>query len=165
MAIGHTLTRAVGTLTLTDNFDDTETCTIGGKVYTFNATVGTADGSVDLGTDAEGSLQNLAAAINLDISLGETGTTGDYGTSMVINPYVQATTLTATTLLVSAKTTGVAGNLIDTTETHGEGSWGAATLASGAGDLDQWATSLLALNQINGEVVAEIRAELTLAAD
>ena len=166
MAIAHTLTRAVGTFTVTDNFDDTETCVIGGKTYTVNATVGTADGSVHLGADAEATLKNLAAAINLDITLGETGTAGtDYGTSMVINPYAKATTLTATTLKVESKTTGAVGNLIATTDTHGEGAWGAAVLAGGVGDLDAWATSLLALNQINSEVIQEIRAELTIAAD
>ena len=166
MAIDYTLTRAVGTLTLTDNFDDTETCTIGGKAYTFNATVGTDDGSVDLGTDAEGSLQNLKAAINLNPTGGETGVAdADYASGMTINAYVTATDISATTLKVEAKTTGACGNLIDTTETHGEGSWGAAVLESGAGDISGWATSLLALNQINSEVVAEIRAELTVASD
>ena len=117
MAINYTLSYATQVLTVTDNFDDTETCTIGGKAYTVNATVGTADGSVHLGDDAEGTLKNLAAAINLDI------------------------------------TPGAAGNLIATTETHGEGSWAAAVLAGGAGDMDGWATVLRDEHQHNSEVI------------
>jgi len=166
MAIDYTLTRAVGTFTVTDNFDDTETCIIGGKTYTINGTVGTADGSVHLGSDAEGTLANLAAAIDLDATGGETGVEdADYASGMTINLYVRVVSVSATVLVVTAKTPGVAGNLIDTTDTHGEGAWGAALLEDGAGDLDGWATSLLALNQVNAEIAAEIRTELTLAAD
>jgi hypothetical protein len=153
MAINYTLSYATQVLTVTDNFDNTETCTIGGKAYTVNATVGTSDGSVHLGDDAEGTLKNLAAAINLDITIGETATTGDYGTSMAINPYVRCTGITATTLTVTALSPGAAGNLIATTETHGEGAWGAAVLAGGAGDIDGWATVLRDEHQHNSEVI------------
>ena len=166
MAINYTLTRSVGTFTVTDKFDDTETITIGGKVYTINATVGSTDGSVDLGSDAEATLKNLSAAIDLDPTGGSTGVAdADYASGMTINEHVQVVSVSATILVVTAKTTGVVGNLILTVETHGEGSWAAVSLTGGAGDLDGWAESLLDLNQLNSEVIQEIRAELTLAVD
>ncbi len=163
MAINYTLSPAVGVFTVTDNFDDTETLVIGGKTYTINATVGASDGSVHLGADAEGTLQNIFAAINLDPTGGETGVEdADYASGMTIHPDVEATAVTATVLTVTCKTPGTAGNFINSTDTHGEGSWGAATLASGAGHVDGWSESLVLLNQINSEVIREIRDALTV---
>lgn len=165
MAVNHTLVHATGVFTVTDNFDDTETITIAGKVYTINATVGTSDGSVDLGTDAEGTLANLAAAIDLNPTGGETGVAdADYASGMTINPDVIVVSVTATVLTVRSKAPGTVGNSLVSTDTHGEGSWGASTLANGAGDLESWLTSLFALNQINSEVSSELR-KLTPEAD
>lgn len=71
-------------------------------------------------------LESLAAAVNdwqrdlYGIALG----TDDC-------PLVAAT-YTATTLVLTARTAGAAGNAITTTETLTNGAWGAATLASGA---------------------------------
>ena len=166
MAINYTLTAAVGVFTVTDNFDDTETLVVGGKTYTINATVGTSDGSVDLGTDAEATLKNLFAAINLDPTGGSTGVAdADYASGMTINAEVKATAVTATVLTVAAKTPGSVGNLIASTETHGEGSWGAAVLEGGAGHATGWAESLIDLNQINAQVITEIRDGLTVGLD
>lgn len=166
MAIDFTLSPAVGVFTVTDNFDDTETITVGGKAYTINATVGSTDGSVHLGADAEGTLKNIFAAINLDATGGETGVAdADFASGMTINAEVKATAVTATVLTVTAKTPGSVGNLIASTETHGEGSWGGAVLAGGAGDVTGWANSLIDLNQINSQVVTEIRDALTVDVD
>ena len=159
MALNYTLTAATAVLTLTDNFDDTETCVVGGKTYTVNATVGATDGSVDLGTNAEGTLKNLAAAINLTPLLGETGVAdADYASGMTINAevYSDPLLLTATVLVVRARTPGTVGNLIVATETHGEGSWDNAVLSGGAGNIEGWVDSLLDLNQINAEVIQEL---------
>lgn len=166
MAINFTIANARAVFTVTDNWDDTETLVIGGKTYTFRATVGTLDGSVHIAADEDGDLLNLAAAVNLDPTAGELGTTGDYGTSMVINPEVIALVPTATVITFVAKTPGTVGNLIATTDTHGEGTWagGAVVMENGAGDLEGWLTSLFALNQINSEVVSELR-KLTPEAD
>ena len=158
MANSHTFTAATQVLTVTDNFDDTETITIGLKVYTVNATVGTSDGSVDLGTDAEGTLENLYAAINLNATGGETGVAdADYASGMTVHPDVVCTGITATTLTITAKMPGTVGNAIITTETHGEGSWDAAVMAGGVGDLTTWALSELDLNQINSDVITDLR--------
>jgi hypothetical protein len=122
MAIAYTLTAASGVFTVTDNFDDTETCVVGGKTYTINATVGATDGSVHLGADAEGTLANLAAAINLTPLAGETGVAdADYASGMTKNAEVEAISVTATVLTVRALTPGSVGNLIASTDTHGEG--------------------------------------------
>ena len=113
MALDYTLTRAVGVFTVTDNFDDTETLVVGGKTYTVNATVGTTNGSVHLGADAEGTLQNLMAAINLDPTGGETGVAdADYASGMTINAEVYAVSASATVLTVWAYTPGSVGNLL-----------------------------------------------------
>ena len=156
MANAHTYTAATAVLTLTDNFDDTETCTIASKVYTIRATP-VADGDVDLGTDAEGTLKNLLAAINLDPTAGETGTAGDYDTAMTENPEVVCSGSTATTLTVVSKAPGTVGNFIDCTETHGEGSWDNAVLSGGVGDLESWVKSELLLNQLTSEVISDLR--------
>ena len=154
MAFIYTLTAAEGVFTVTDNFDDTETITVGGKVYTINATVGTTDGSVDLGTDAEGTLKNLFAAINLDPTGGETGVAdADFASGMTVNPDVFAISVTATVLTVRSIAPGTVGNFIPSTDTHGEGSWGAAVLENGVGDLAGWVNSLIDNSQINAEVL------------
>lgn len=165
MAVNSTIAHATSVFTVTDNFDDTETCVIGGKTYTVNATVGTSDGSVDLGTDAEGTLQNLAAAINLDPTGGETGVAdADYASGMTIHPDVICTGSTATTLTIKAKTPGTVGNFINTSDTHGEGSWTSTVMANGAGNMEDWLTSLFSLSQINSEVLADLKT-LTPEAD
>lgn len=61
---------ALGTLTAAANVADTETVTIGGKVYTFQATLTNVDGNVKVGADAATSLANLHAAINLGSGAG-----------------------------------------------------------------------------------------------
>jgi hypothetical protein len=165
MAKSYTLTAATGVFTVSDNFDDTETCVVGGKTYTINATVGATDGSVHLGDDAEGTLANLAAAINLTPLAGETGVAdADYASGMTINAEVFCTAVDATTLTVRAYTPGAVGNLIASTDTHGEGSWGAAVLEGGAGHVSGWITNLIALNQIPSEMLTELLAK-TAAAD
>lgn len=157
MASGYTLTAALGVFTVTGQPTDTNTIVVGGKTYTWNAVVGTANGSVHLGATAADSIANLHAAINLDITKGETGTAAvDYGSSMTINTEVFVISSTATVLTVQAYTPGTVGNLIASTETHANGSWGAATLASGAGHVSGWMTDMLDVNQVNSEIAAEM---------
>lgn len=163
MANDHTLTAATQVLTLTMDFDTTETFTIGTKVYTINATVGTTDGSIDLGSDAEATLQNCYAAINLNPTGGSTGVAdADYASGMTVHPDVICTGITATTLTIQAKTPGTVGNAIITTETHGEGSWGAALMTGGVGNITDWLESELDLNQINAEVISDMRTSQTV---
>ena len=144
---------AVGTLTSTGNPANTETVVIGGKTYTFQTTLTNVDGNVHIGASASATLDNLKAAINL--SGGVAGT--DYATAMTANPYVKATTKTATTLKVVAKVPGRVGNFIPTTETSTVLSWGGATLASGTGDMDTAISEILAGAQLNAEVVQTLK--------
>jgi hypothetical protein len=88
-----------------------DTVTVGGKVYTYKASVTTVDGEVDLGANAAEALANLKAAINLGAGAGSL-----YGSGTVVNPDVVADTLTATTLVVRAKVPGTVGNFIAATE-------------------------------------------------
>lgn len=121
---------ATGTLTAVDVFIDTETVVVGGKTYTTQTTLTNVDGNVLVGASAAATLQNLFDAINL------TGTPGtQYAAAMTLNAHVVATAVTATTLVVKSKVSGSIGNLIASTETQTNASWGGAVLASGSGSL------------------------------
>ena len=74
---------------------NTETITIDGKVYTYQDILTNVDGNVQIGTDAEESLDNLVAAITLT---GVVGT--DYATLMTIHPTVTAVKRSAVLLAV-----------------------------------------------------------------
>lgn len=85
------LTRATaGLFMLLGNVVENDTVTIGSTVYTFKATPSSAY-DVDIGTDGDASMQNLASAINVDL-LGEigTGAGADYGTGTAAHPDVYA---------------------------------------------------------------------------
>jgi hypothetical protein len=132
---------------------------VGGKTYTTQTTLTNVDGNVLIGANAAATLQNLYDAINL------TGTAGtQYAAAMTINTRVKATAVTATTLVVSALTPGEVGNLIASTETQTNASWGAATLASGSGNVNDFIVSVMALTQCNSEMAAELK-KLTIAND
>lgn len=121
-------TRAYETLTI-GTPADTETVTIGTTVYLFKATLtGATPYEVKVGGDAEGSLDNLIAAIN---------GTGDgepqYDGTTPAHEDVVAVKLTAATVRVETKTGGTGGNAIATTTTAAAASWGNATLTGGSG--------------------------------
>lgn len=118
--------QAQGTLTMTDVITNGETVTIGTKVYTFQDTLTNVDGNVHIGADVEETLDNLRNAINLGPGAGT-----DYAAAMTLHPTVSGTSSDATTLVVTAKTPGTAGNSIATTETLADGSWGAVVLEGG----------------------------------
>lgn len=121
---------ATGTLTSdTTNVSDTDTVTIGGKVYTFQTSLTNVDGHVKIGATAALSLTNLFNAINA--TGGVPGT--DYAAATTANPRVKATTNTATTVVVTALASGAVGNSVDTTEASTHLSWGGATLSGGSG--------------------------------
>lgn len=109
------------------NSIDAETVTIGSKVYTFEDLLSDVDGNVHIGADAQETLGNLIAGINLDAGAGT-----KYATSMTGHPDVTAVAGSAVnTMVITADVAGIEGNTIDTTETLTEGSWGAATLTDG----------------------------------
>lgn len=120
---------ASGVLTLSGNAVAAETVTIGTTVYTWRATVGTTANEVLVGANAAASAANLIAAIN-----GGAGAGTLYGSATAIHPDVAARSNGSGIVGLVAKTAGLAGNAIASTETMTNGAFGAATLAGG---LDQ----------------------------
>ena len=116
--------KATGTLTFTGTPNDTETVTIGAKVYQFQTTLTDVDGNVDI-NGLDGSLDQLAAGIDLDAGAGTL-----YAASMTAHPDVDATALTDT-MTVTAEDYGTGGNAITTSTTVTGGSFGAGTLGGG----------------------------------
>lgn len=143
---------AVSTLTSTGTFGNTQTVVCGGKTYTFQTTLTNVDGNVAIGADAEESLANLKAAINLGSGAGTA-----YAAAMTENALVKATDLTATTLKIVAKVPGVIGNHIPTTETQTNASWTSTVMAGGTGHMNVAIAELLAGAQLNAEVAQILR--------
>lgn len=143
---------AVQTLTSSGVFTDTQTVVVGGKTYTTQTTLTNVDGNVHIGASAAVTLQNLMDAINLT---GVPGT--QYAAAMTRNAQVRATAVTATTLVVQSKVSGTVGNLIPSTETQTNASWGAATLAGGTGDSGQAVQDILNTEQPNASVSQLLR--------
>lgn len=125
---GGSTTQASGTLTLTTNPLDTETVTIDGKTYTFQTTLTDVDGNVKIGASSTISAINLNAAIM--VTSGGEGVA--YAASTTVHPTVTSTQST-NTITVTAFTGPTRGNVIATTETLSDGSWGGATLSGGTG--------------------------------
>lgn len=148
-----TAAAAVGTLTLSDNAAGDETVTIGTRVYTFKASL-TAANQVKIGATASDSIDNLIAAIN-----GAAGAGTLYGTGTVAHALVTAAAGAGDTMVVTAKTKGTAGNSIASTETMGNGSWGASALASGVDPTaGEFTTAFAAAVNAAGIGVAAVRA-------
>jgi len=121
---------ATGTLTVAGGGNkilDGDTITIGTKTYTFKAALTPTEGQVLIGATDTSALLNLKNAIN------HTGTPDTDYKCAAVHPTVAGTSSNATTLVVTAKTKGVAGNAIATTDTEAgtDKAWGAATLAGG----------------------------------
>jgi hypothetical protein len=114
-----------GTLTFSAAPTDTETITIGSKVYTFQAILTNVDGNVFIGASASDCLDNLIAAINLDPA----GAGSLYAAAMTANAApTSAVAGDGDTLTLYAK------SAIATTDGMGaDGAWGAATTVAGTG--------------------------------
>jgi hypothetical protein len=140
------------TLTVTGQPSNTNTVVIGGKTYTYQTTLTDSDGNVKIGADAEESLENLKAAINLEAGAGTL-----YADSMTAHDHVVCSAQNATTLTVKSLVPGKIGNLIATTETHALGSWGAAVLASGDGSIKADIEDLIAAHQMPAALEQALR--------
>lgn len=116
---------STGTFTVTDVLANNETLTIGSVVYRFRDTLAAAY-DVKIGVSAAVTLDNLKAAINAS---GTPGT--EYFAGTLIHPTVTATDNANDSQVVAAKIKGVSGDLIATTTTAVNGSWGDTTLGSG----------------------------------
>ncbi len=121
--------KSTGTLTLAANAIATKTVTIGlggaAITYTWVAALGSAD-DVLIGGSASASIDNLVAAIT-----GGAGEGSVYGTGTVAHTHVTAVR-DGDTMDVTALLHGVDGDLLETTETMTNGSWGDVTLTGGA---------------------------------
>lgn len=142
--------KAAGTLTVAaggSKIQDGNTVTIGEKTYTFKTNLTPEEGEVLIGADDTAALANLKDAINRDTPAEKDGVKYKVAAA---HPDVEATASNATTLNVSARVIGAAGNLIDTTETEEneatDVAWGAANLSGGA-------------DAVPNEVLVELTAE------
>lgn len=118
---------ATQTLTLAANAGEGETVVVDTKTYTFRGAVGVLDGSVHIShVDASGTIDNLIAAIN-----GAAGAGTDYGIGMTLHTTCYAAAGAGDTMVVTAKSAGVPGNALPSTETMAQGSWGDTTLDGG----------------------------------
>lgn len=121
--------RSYGTLTFVTIAADGETVTIGNEVYTFKTTPAAAY-DVLVGADAAACMANLIAAIN-----GDGDAPPQYDEETAVHPHVVAVEYSTTSMRIEAKSGGVWGNYIATTETLAGASnaWGAALMAGGTG--------------------------------
>ncbi len=144
---------ATGTLTFAANAVAAETVVIGGVTYTWRASVASTANEVLVGGTAAASAQNLFDAVN--VTPAQSGVT--YGSATVQNPQVRASAVTATTVVFQSRTPGVVGNLIASTETMTQGSFGGATLSGGTGSIDTDIRTVLSTMQHSGEVDQALR--------
>lgn len=143
--------QATGTYTSTGAFSDGETVTIGTQTYTFKSPFVDAANNIDASGTTAQTHENLRRAINGD---GVAGT--NYGTGTPVNTNVTATD-TATTNVLTAILAGTVGNLVATTTTAANASFGATTLTGGAGDV-----SILTAPQLPSQTTAAVGAVTTL---
>ena len=124
--------------------------TLGGTTYTFvaagDSTLTDGSGSasavtVALGSSIQGTLQNLADAIN---GTGQAGT--EYETGNVANTSVQATSVSSTGMTVTADTSGTAGNNVVASFTGASGGAGGLAFTSTDGTLAGGSGAALDLN-------------------
>jgi hypothetical protein len=103
------------------------TVTVNGRVYTFKTTLTGAADEIHI-NGGDGSLTNLAAAINL------TGTIGtDYGTGTTINADVSSSAVAASTITLTAKISGTSGNSLTLAKFSSFLLIGGATFSGGVG--------------------------------
>ena len=130
-------TQATGTLTFAANPTANDTCTIGGKVYTYKASVVAAN-QVKIGLTASASLDNLIAAIT-----GGNGEGDLYGFDTVPHTEVTAAAGAGDTMVVTAIAVGTNGNGIATTETFTNAGniFAAASLSGGVDPVSGYAAA------------------------
>lgn len=129
--------KATGLLTTTGVFSDGETVSIEGKTYTFRTALSNPVqiNEVLIGAAATNSLDNLKLAINqggtnYPTAVDNSGVGSTWSTGTVRHSLVNATTKTATTLLVQANDYGTQGNQYSLVETGANCSWGAALMGT-----------------------------------
>lgn len=135
---------ASGVLTSSVNYADTDTVTVGGRVYTFQTVLTAVDGHVLIGANEAASILNLVHAINN--SGGVNGT--DYRVTAA-DPNVTAVagahtaTVTAKPSLTAAQANAIA--TLSTMHSPGDGTWGAATLTGGVDTTNKMSSLAIAM--------------------
>lgn len=119
---------ATETLTFTQQPVDGQEVVVGLETYVFQDALVDVANNVLKGADAEGSLDNLVAAIMLS---GVAGT--DYGTLTPRNTLIDAVDGAALTVDVTARQIGIVGNTYPCTTNVTGGSWGGTVLSGGTG--------------------------------
>jgi len=148
-----------GIMTLTGQPSDTETVTIGLKVYQFQTTLTNVDGNVKIGLSASATIDNLISAINLDSGGGTT-----YAALMTVSPDAEASAGAGDTMDLLSKASGVVANLVATTETMATaGSFASATL-TGAYDASVGSTVLIKIFDNAGTGLLATSDTITLTA-
>lgn len=161
MANTVTLVRATKAGTFTAAGTAADTIDVGGTQYTLQAAVGTTANEVKIGADLTATRDNLVAAIMAGAGSGTV-----YGSNTVKNTDARAVASGTDSIAVSACVPGAIGNQVALAEASTAFSWaGAATaLSGGTGDIETWVVTLIDMNQINSEVLQELK-KLTYAAD
>ena len=119
---------AVDSLTGPGPIVDGDTVTIGGKTYTWQATLTNVNGHVQLGANDDESLQNVLDALQL------TGTPGtQYAAAMTANTYVSGQSAGGGSLNIQALVPGIVGNTVPVSQSIASGNylWNTPTLDGG----------------------------------
>lgn len=120
--------KATTTLTSTGVAADGNTITIGGRTYTLVTTLDNATANqIFIGGSASITLDNIKAAL----SPTQIGSGTQWSTPTVPHSEILCGAKTATTLVVTASRTGVAGNSIATTKVAANFAWTGATMSGG----------------------------------
>lgn len=121
-------TAATGQLVLTANAADTETVSLDGVTYTWEAVFTNTANKVLIGASADASINNLVAAIN-----GGAGSGTVYGAGTTPSANTSAANIGNNVMKVTANAVGTSGNSIATAETMANAAWdNGATLTGGA---------------------------------
>ncbi len=144
-----------GTLTMDTIPTDGDTMTVDAKTYTFQTTLTDVDGNVTIGGSLAQAKLNIVAAFDLS---GVAGT--DYATSMTANATVNIATFVADAAVLTAKTGGVAGNALVTTETFTPVTnvFDAATLGTTTAGVDQVSAELHVQGFVSAVDTVSVRA-------
>ncbi len=125
--------RATEILTLTAQPSDGEQVTLDTTTYTFRTSIDNdVANEVLIGTDAEDTLENLLAAMDLSQFSSDKIVRTHYSNLTTLLTSVIGTRLSGTLIRVQAAIGGTGGNSIVTTETLTNGSFGAGTMSGGA---------------------------------
>lgn len=146
VAARGTLTVAAGANKIVNG----NTVTVGTKVYTYKTALTPAEGEVLIGAN------DTAALLNLKNAILHAGTPNTDYKCAAVHPTVTAISSDATTLVIEAKTKGIIGNLIASTETGADLSWNGTTLGATVAGSDGVATRNCFGLEITGTTAAGV---------